>query len=100
MTSPGRTTLTNALRGVWSKTDDLTFQTEDLRAVEVQQRGQGAAVCVVLQQVLHQGERWSAPLLLPPVVSLKPWQQYNGVIYTVYGHLVQMLHVPEQNDTS
>lgn len=54
-------------------TRDLTFQSDSLRAVEVQQGGEGAAICVVLQQVFHQGERWSVPLLdmLPPVASLK-----------------------------
>lgn len=51
----------------------------------MQQGGQGAAVCVVLQQVFHQGERWGAPLLsmLPPVASLKPWQWHKYITYTV-----------------
>lgn len=72
---------------VWAWTHmegaDLTFQSDDLWAVEVQQGGQGAAVCVVLQQVFHQGERWSAPLLrmLPPVASLKPWQWHKDITY-------------------
>lgn len=54
-----------------------TFQSDDCGAVEVQQGGQGTAVGVVLQQVLHQGERGRAPLLslLFPTASLKPWQR-------------------------
>lgn len=52
----------------------LTFQPDDRGAVEVQQGGQGAAVRVVLQQVLHQGERGGVPLMsmLLPVAGLKP----------------------------
>lgn len=70
-----------------------TFQSDGLWAVEVQQGGQGTAVCVVLQQVLHQGERWSAPLLgmLPPVASLKPWQRHKDITYMCHrGGYVQM----------
>ncbi|TNN67811.1 hypothetical protein EYF80_021965 [Liparis tanakae] len=56
-----------------------TFQSDGLWAVDVQQGGQSTAVRVVLQQVLHQGERRRAPLLgrIPPVESLKPWQQHK-----------------------
>lgn len=52
----------------------LTFQPDDRGAVEVQQGGQGAAVRVVLQQVLHQGERGGVPLVsvLLPIAGLKP----------------------------
>lgn len=60
---------------VWSVWEGahLTFQSDDCGAIEVQQSGQGTAVCVVLQQVLHQGERGSAPLVsvLFPIASLK-----------------------------
>lgn len=47
----------------------------------MQQRGQRAAVRVVLQQVLHQGERRSAPLLsvLLPVARLKQWQRRKDI---------------------
>lgn len=73
-------------RGLWV-TDggeqlwEFTFQSDGLRAVEVQQRGEGAAVRVVLQQVLHQGERRSASLLsvLFPVASLQPWQRCRDI---------------------
>lgn len=65
-------------RGGWLQ----TFQSDGLRAVEVQQRSQGAAICVVLQQVFHQGERRRAPLgMLLPVASLKPWQQHRDISY-------------------
>lgn len=62
-------------------TIDPTFQSDSLWAVEVQQGGEGAAFCVVLQQVFHQGERWSIPLLdmLPPVASLKPRQRHRDI---------------------
>lgn len=64
-----------------------TFQSDDRGAVEVQQGGQGTAVRVVLQQVLHQGERGSAPLLrvLFPVASLKPWQRQRSSLRCVTG---------------
>lgn len=64
-----------------------TFQSDDCGAVEVQQGGQGTAVRVVLQQVLHQGERGSAPLLsvLFPVASLKPWQRQRYRLYVSLG---------------
>lgn len=73
-------------RGLWV-TDggeelwEFTFQSDGLRAVEVQQRGEGAAVRVVLQQALHQGERRSASLLsvLLPVASLQPWQRCRDI---------------------
>lgn len=60
-----------------------TFQSDGLRAVEVHQCGQGTAVRVVLQQVLHQGERRGVPLLgeLLPVASLKPWQRHKDITY-------------------
>lgn len=70
---------------VWSVLEGahLTFQSDDCGAVEVQQGGQGTAVCVVLQQILHQGERRSAPLLsvLFPIARLKPWQQQRYHLY-------------------
>lgn len=64
-----------------------TFQSDDCGAVEVQQGGQGTAVCVVLQQVLHQGERGSTPLLsvLFPIASLKPWQRQRHRLYVSLG---------------
>lgn len=96
-------------RWVWSQMEgvDLTFQSDNLRAVEVQQGGQGTAVCVVLQQVLHQGERWSAPLLsmLHPVASLKPWQRHKDITYGIcviwvdtYSRLAQLNHTHSQTD--
>lgn len=65
----------------------LTFQSDDCGAVEVQQGGEGTAVGVVLQQVLHQGERGSAPLLsvLFPIASLKPWQRQRYRLYVSSG---------------
>lgn len=65
----------------------LTFQSDDCGAVEVQQGGEGTAVGVVLQQVLHQGERGSAPLLsvLFPIASLKPWQRQRYCLYVSSG---------------
>lgn len=64
-----------------------TFQSDGLWAVEMQQGGQSTAVCVVLKQVLHQGERWRAPLLgmIPPAESLKPWQQHKDTTYVSSG---------------
>lgn len=74
---------------VWSVLEGvhLTFQSDDCGAVEVQQGGQGTAVCVVLQQILHQGERGSAPLLsvLFPIASLKPWQRQRYRLYVSSG---------------
>lgn len=46
----------------------LTAQLQQLRAVEVQQRGQGWAICAVLEQVVHRGDpgdRLGWGLLLP-----------------------------------
>ena len=51
----------------------LTFQREQLRAVEVQQSTQGRAVCAVLQQVVHRGDpgAWQGRGLLLPVPGLR-----------------------------
>lgn len=67
----------------WFEEARLTFQSDDRGAVGVQQGGQGTAVCVVLQQVLHQGEQGSAPLLslLLLIASLKPWQPQRYRVY-------------------
>lgn len=63
----------------------LTFQPDGLWAVKVQQGSEGAAVCVVLQQVLHQGERRNAPLsMLPPVPGLKPWQRHKDITFVIH----------------
>lgn len=57
-----------------------TFQSDGLRAVEVQQGSEGAAVCIILQEVLHQGEWRNVPLsMLSPVPGLKPWQRHKDI---------------------
>lgn len=60
---------------------EFTFQSDGLGAIVVQQRRERAAVRVVLQQVLHQGERRSASVLrvLFPVASLQPWQRCRDI---------------------
>lgn len=71
----------------------LTFQPDGLWAVKVQQGSEGAAVCVILQQVLHQGERRNAPLsMLLPVPGLKPRQRHKDITFMIH-HRVDMDHL-------
>jgi len=52
---------------------ERTSEVDDGGAVEVQQGGEGTAICAVLQEVVHRGDPGNRPVqgLLLPITGLK-----------------------------